>query len=410
MKKVLSILLVLMMLVPMTAIGDETKTLDMFWFTDGQETAAMLGLIAEYEAANPGVMINLIEVPFEDMSKKIMMSASGGEPPAIVRTTEGITSNCKDAYVDLADYIDNIDEVLAQFMPSIQSYFVQNGKVCALPTDVTANGLIYNKTAFDKAGVAVPTSPDNIWTWDEFVEDLRIVMEKGDVQYGLVIDNPSHRWSTMLYEFGGRFVSPEGPAFNSPEAIAAINLTKQMFDEDIIPKSTWLGGEDPNSLFRSGQVAAHMSGNWMLTNYRDNIKDFEWGVTYMPIQKNRSSVPGGKQLAVCAGSGVEQEAADFVKWVTSQEPNKKYCEESLFISPRLDNATLDYSFGSEFFAIFANELANTVDAAAYDWGFPGLAAAIGTELTYGMYEVMGGSRTAEDLVEAVDELSAPLFE
>ena len=409
MKKLLAILLVMLFILPAGVLAEDTKTLDMFWFTDGVETESMKGLIAEYESITPGVKINLIEVPFEDMSKKIMMSVSGGEPPALVRTTEGITSNCADAYVDLRDYIPDIDSVLADFLPSIQSYFVQNGKVCALPTDVTANGLIVNLTAFEKAGIQVPTSPDNIWTWDEFVEDLRIVMEKGGVQYGLVIDNPTHRWSTMLYEFGGRLVSPEGPAFNSPESIAAINLTKQLFDEGIIPKSTWLGGEDPNNLFRSGTVAAHMSGNWMLTNYNENIKDFEWGVTYMPIQKNRSSVPGGKQMAVCAGTGVEQEAADFVRWVTGTEANRKYCEESLFISPRLDNAELNYPFGSEFFAVFANELANTVDAAAFDWGFPGLAAAIGVELTNGMYEVVAGDRTAEDLVEAVDELSAPLF-
>ena len=410
MKKLLAVLLVLALALPVAALADDVKTLDMFWFTDGAETASMQGLIAEYEAANPGIKINLIEVPFEDMSKKIMSAASGGEPPAIVRTTEGITSNCSEAYVDLRDYLDDPDAVLAEFLPSIQSYFVQNGKICALPTDVTANGLIVNLTAFEKAGIKVPASPDEIWTWDEFVEDLRQIVACGAAQYGLVIDNPSHRWSTMLYEFGGRFVDENGPAFNSPESIAAINLTKQLFDEGLIPKSTWLGGEDPNNLFRSGTVAAHMSGNWMLTNYHENIKDFEWGVTYMPIQKNRSSVPGGKQLAVCAGTGVEKEAVAFVRWVTGQEANKKYCEESLFISPRLDNAELNYPFGSEFFAVFANELANTVDAAAHDWGFPGLAAAIGSELTNGMYEVIAGNRTAEDLVEAVDELSAPLFE
>ena len=338
------------------------------------------------------------------------MAASGGEAPALVRTTEGITSNCKEAYVDIADYVEDRDALLSQFMSSIQSYFVQDGKICALPTDVTANGLIYNKTAFDKAGVAVPTSPDDIWTWEEFIAALRTVMEKGGVTYGMVIDNPTHRWSTILYEYGGRLVSPEGPAFNSPEALAAIAMTKSLFDEGIVPKSTWLGGEDPNNLFRSGQVAVHLAGNWMLTNYRDNIKDFEWGVTYMPIEKNRSSVPGGKQLAACANTGVEKEAVDFILWVTGQEANKQYCEESLFISPRLDNAQLNYSFGSEFFAIFADELANTVDAAAYDWGFPGLAAKIGTELTYGMYDVVAGTRTAEDLVQAVDALSAELFE
>ncbi|MDO4741596.1 MAG: sugar ABC transporter substrate-binding protein [Eubacteriales bacterium] len=409
MKKFLSILLVLMLLIPAAAMADDVKTLDMLWFSDGAETDAMLKLIAEYEGLNPGIKINLLEVPFEDMSQKIMMSVAGGEPPALVRTTEGITSNVNEAYVDIGDYVEDKDALLAQFMSSIQSYFVLNGKICALPTDVTANGMIYNKTAFDKAGVAVPTSPDDIWTWDEFVAGVKTVMEKGGVQYGLVIDNPSHRWSTILYEFGGRFVTPEGPAFNSPEAIAAINLTKSLFDEGIVPKSTWLGGEDPNNLFRSGQVAVHLSGNWMLTNYRDNIKDFEWGVTYCPIEKNRSSVPGGKQLAACAGTGVEQEAVDFIVWVTGQEANKQYCEESLFISPRLDNAELNYSFGSEYFAIFANELANTVEAAAGDWGFPGLAAKIGTTLTEGMYEVVAGSLTAEELVEEVDALAAELF-
>lgn len=409
MKKILSILLVAMLLIPACVLADEVKTLDMLWFSDGAETEAMLKLIAEYESITPGVKINLLEVPFEDMSQKIMMSVAGGEPPALVRTTEGITSNVNEAYVDIGDYVEDKEALLAQFMTSIQSYFVLNGKICALPTDVTANGMIYNKTAFDKAGVAVPTSPDDIWTWDEFIAAVKTVMEKGDVQYGLVIDNPSHRWSTILYEFGGRFVSPEGPAFNSPEAIAAINMTKSLFDEGIVPKSTWLGGEDPNNLFRSGQVAVHLSGNWMLTNYRDNIKDFEWGVTYNPIQKNRSSVPGGKQLAACTGTGVEQEAVDFIVWVTGQEANKQYCEESLFISPRLDNAKLDYSFGSEYFAIFANELANTVEAAAGDWGFPGLAAKIGVTLTEGMYEVVAGSLDAEELVEEVDALAAELF-
>lgn len=409
MKKLLSLLLVLVLLIPAAAMADEVKTLDMLWFSDGAETEAMLKLIAEYETLNPNIKINLLEVPFADMSQKIMMSVAGGEPPALVRTTEGITSTVNEAYVDIGDYVEDKEALLSQFMASIQSYFVLNGKICALPTDVTANGMLYNKTAFDKAGVSVPTSPDDIWTWEEFIAAVRTVMEKGGVQYGLVIDNPSHRWSTILYEFGGRFVTPEGPAFNSEEAIAAINMTKSLFDEGIVPKSTWLGGEDPNNLFRSGQVAVHLAGNWMLTNYRDNIKDFEWGVTYCPIQKNRSSVPGGKQLAACAGTGVEQEAVDFILWVTGQEANKQYCEESLFISPRLDNAELEYSFGSEYFAIFANELANTVEAAAGDWGFPGLAAKIGTTLTEGMYEVVAGSLTAEELVEEVDALSAELF-
>ncbi len=382
----------------------EVKELDMFWFADGGETAAMEKLIEEYEGLNPNIQINLIEVPFDDMQNKILMSVSGGEAPAMSRTTESIISAVSEATIDFADYTDK-DELLSQFMPAIHNYFVLNEKVCAVPTDVTANGLIYNKTAFDAAGVEVPTSPEDIWTWDEFVVAVQTVVDSGAVQYGLVIDNPTHRWSTILYEFGGGFASEEGGILGNAEGVAAIEFTKSLFDQEIVPKSTWLGGEDPNNMFRSGQVAVHMSGNWMLTNYRDNITDFEWGVTYLPIQENRSSVPGGKQLTAFDGTGVEQESVDFITWVTAQEQNKQYCEESLFISPRLDNAELEYSFGSEYFAIFANELANTVPQASFDWGYPGLTAQFRTTLIDGFSEVISGDKTAQELADEVDAIT-----
>lgn len=385
-----------------TAAG-AVKELDVFWFADGGETAAMEKLISEYEGMHPEIKINLLEVPFEDMKNKIMMSVSGGEAPAMARTTESIISAVHEATVDFSDYVDDKDAFLSQFIGSLQNYYVVNGKICAVPTDVTANGLIYNKTAFDKAGVSVPTGPDDIWTWDEFVAALKTVMEKGGVQYGMVIDNPSHRWSTILYEFGGSIATEAGGNLSSPEGLAAIEFTKQLFDEGIVPKSTWLGGEDPNNMFRSGQVAAHLSGNWMLTNYRDNIKDFEWGVTYMPVKENRSSVPGGKQLTAFAGTGVEQEAADFILWVTGQEQNAQYCEESLFISPRLDNANLNYSFGSDFFAIFADELANTVPQASFDWGYPGLSAQMGAVLQEEFPQVISGDVTPAQLAQDVDD-------
>lgn len=399
---ILAVLMVFGFMMPASASEKEVE-LNVFWFADGAETDAMLGIIEAYEAITPGVKVNLLEVPFAEMSNKIMMAVSGGEPPAIARTTESILSVVNEATVDIADYMDK-DELLAQFMPSIYNYFVLNGKVCAVPSDVTANGMIYNKTAFDKAGVSVPSSPDDVWTWDEFMVALELVMEKGDVRYGMVIDNPTHRWSTILYEFGGRYISPEGPAFNSAEAVEAVTFTRDLFANNIVPKSTWLGGEDPNNMFRSGQVAVHISGNWMLANYRDNITDFEWGVTYMPKKANRSSVPGGKQLAAFANTGVEQEAVDFILFATSQEQNAAYCEQSLFISPRLDNASLNYSFGSEFFEVFANELANTVPEASYDWGYPGLFAYIGTELRDGMYDVVSGKVEPADYVKAIDDM------
>ena len=49
--------------------------------------------------------------------------------------------------------------------------------------DVTANGIIYNKTAFEQAGVEVPQSEEDIWTWEEYEEALKKVIEGSAVSY-----------------------------------------------------------------------------------------------------------------------------------------------------------------------------------------------------------------------------------
>ncbi|MES9143970.1 extracellular solute-binding protein, partial [Cutibacterium acnes] len=178
-----------------------------------------------------------------------------------------------------------------------------------------------------------------------------------------------------MYEFGASMLNEDGTkvVINSPEAVKAVEYFKKLHDEKIIPDSVWVGSENPNNLFRTGQVGVHLAGSWMLTNYRDNIKDFEWGVTYLPKEVQRSSVPGGKYIAAFNNSKVEEEAAKFIEYFTSKEVNEKYAKESLFLSPRLDNADIDYAFGKDYFKIFADELAVTDPKAGQDWSHPSLS-------------------------------------
>lgn len=380
---------------------EKEVVMDMIWWTDGNETVVMQELIDEYHALHPNITINLQEIAFDDLQTKLQMAISGGEAPALSRGTESTVSRMHDAMVDFSDYTD-VEALKAQYLESVDYLYKSGETVVAVPTEVTANGLIYNKTAFEKAGVEVPTGPDDIWTWDEFREALQKVMADGGVKYGMVIDNPSHRWSTMLYEFGGSLSCAEGGNLSSEESMNAIRFTKQLFDDGIAVSSIWLSGEDPNNLFRSGQVAAHLSGTWMIQNYDENIKDFEWGVTYMPIGTTRSSVPGGKNITAFKGTGCEQEAVDFILWVTAQEQNERYCKECLFVSPRKDNAAIEYPVRAEEFAIFADELANTVPEVGADFSMPGYAAVGFSDLQRLWPEVLANKLSPEDMAAEVD--------
>ena len=384
-----------------TAVPEKKKvTLDYVWFTDGIEGDVMKSIIQDYKADHSHVTINLIEVAYKDLDTKLKTMIAGGKPPALSRLTNS------GAYVnqalDLSPYVGDVNAFMSQFVESVKPYYYIDNKIVSVPMDVTANGLIYNKTLFDKANVAVPSSPDEVWTWTEFADALQQVKDKGGAKHGMVMDFTPHRWSTLLYQFGGSIFSDDGKSavINNENGVRAVEFFVKLHKDGLMPESVWLGGENPNNLFRTGTVAAHFSGNWMISNYKD-IDNFEWGITYAPKEVQRSSVPGGKYVMAFKGSGVEDEAAAFIQYLSSQEVNAKYTSKSLFISPRIDNAKLDYEFGADMFAVFANELNNTPANAANDWSRQDIIPKVQNDIRDSVVEVLMGSKTAKEAMDAV---------
>lgn len=380
----------------------EVKTLEVVWFSDGKEGESFLKLAEKYQQENPNIKIELIEVPYSDHENKIKNMINGKQAPALARLTN--VGPFMNQLVDLSQYVSEGEAFADNFNEGLK--FVYDGKIAAAPMDVTANGLIYNKTAFEQAGVSVPQSPDEIWTWEEWKTAMQTVMENSDCKYGLVFDKSSHRFSTLMYEAGGSLLTEDLSTanFNSAENRRAVSFFKELHDEQIIPDSVWLGSENPNNLFRTGQVAMHFAGSWMIANYKEEITDFEWGVTYLPKDAGRSSVPGGKYLAAFQGSGVEQEAADFIEWISKAENNAVYCQENSYLSQVKGNEELDYDYGSEFFAIFTNELTSTGPQPGAEWGYQDLTGVVQIDIREQLIDVLAGKTSVDDYLEDINDL------
>lgn len=390
---------------PKDSIGlDNSKkvTLDFLWFSDGVEGKVMKEIIKDYQAINQNVEIKLIEVAYQDLDTKLKRMIAGGEPPALARITD--TGNFADFAFDLTPYVEGEEEFTSQFLPAIKPYYVKENRIIAAPMDVTANCIIYNKSLFDKAGVQVPQTPEEVWTWDEFADALKTVKQKGGAKHGLLVDFTPRRYSTLVYQFGGSLMTEDGsaPAINNEKGVAALDYFIKLHKDTIIPESVWLGVEDPIKLFRSGQAAAHLSGNWMLSNYSD-IENFEWGVTYLPKKEIRSSVPGGKYIMGFKNTEVEDETADFIKYLASKKVNAKFNQESLLLSSRLDNNELNYEFGKEMYKIFSNELENTPVIAAEDWRNQEVISQISTEMRDYIIRALNGEVTSQEAMDAVAE-------
>lgn len=356
------------------AQGAEDVTLSVLWFNDGNESEVFMNTIADYLEANPNVSIDMQLVPFGDYEKRLKLMIAGGNPPDLARVTNNHVSMFADNLVPLNDRVANFDSVISGFNKGSLAFATRgDGKLVALPTEATANGMIVNVDLYRNAGINIKEF-SKTWTWDQWYDAMKKVVAANDgLEYGLGYDFSPHRWSTLLYEAGGRFVNEAGTAmaFDSPETVDALKFFKKLHDEELIPPSVWMGSENPQELFQAGLVASHIGGSWVINKYNSEIKDFEWAAVNMPKRKIRSSVAGGKFVGVFAGAENEDVALDLMLHFSDQKHNAMYCMETLNLSARTD-AAITYPSRNDDFNAMADDLAVTPAITAKDWKNPAL--------------------------------------
>ncbi|WP_165445092.1 ABC transporter substrate-binding protein [Gracilibacillus phocaeensis] len=376
-------------------------TLDVIWFSDGNEGDVFKEITDQYTEENPDVTFNIIDTPYDDLLTRIRTRVSGGDAPDLARIS-GI-NHVQDALLDLTPYLDDKDAFLDQFSDVAIPTVVRDDAVYGIPTDLTAHGLFYNKEYFEQAGVEVPASPDDVWDWAEFEAALQQVSDNSDARFGLAYDLSPSRYSTLIYQNGGSIFSEDQTSLtvNEPASVEALEYFQELHEKELIPSSIWLGGENPNSLFRSGQAAMHLSGNWNVQNYEENA-DFDWGVTYMPEGTQRSSVAGGKQMVGFEDSEHKEAVADFLLYFASQEVNEQFVSESSFLSTRKDNAEIEYDVRSEEMQVFADELSVTSQIPTLDWENPNMPA-VETLLTENVQKTLSGELNAQEAMDQIVE-------
>lgn len=365
---VITALLILAALVPGTLAAQGKKTLTVLWFNDANESEIFQKTMADYLAKNQNITIDLQVIPFKDYENKLKLMIAGGNPPDAARLAS--------AHVPLfANQLEPLsgkpvfDELAkGYFASSLALGMDEGGRILAMPTEATANGMIVNKTYFANAGIDVEKLSQT-WTWDQWVDAMRKVLKANSkAKYGITVDFSTHRFATFMYAAGGRFLSADGKSMNftTPEVLDSLNFFKTLHDDGLAPKSVWMGSENPQELFTSGLVASHVGGSWLINAYNKNIKDFEWAVVRMPKRKINSSVPGGKFIGTFKGSENKKEALDMIAAFSDKAHNEAYCRDTFNLSARKD-ANITYAARSKDFAVFTADLNATPAYTADDW-------------------------------------------
>jgi trehalose/maltose transport system substrate-binding protein len=235
--------------------------------------------------------------------------------------------------VDLKKYFKE-DEISKNFPRIIENNTV-GGKLASLPWFTDAGIFYYRTDLLEKYGYKEPPK-----TWEELAEAAKKIQEgerkdgkpdfHGFVFQGKASESVTCNAIEWIYSFnGGTIVEPDKKvSINNPDAIKALETAKGWVGT-ISPKGvTTYGEEEARNVWQAGNSA--FMRNWpyayALGNDPKSAIAGKFDVTVLPKGgdngKNAACL-GGWNLMVSAYSKAPEAAADLVRYLASEEQQKK---------------------------------------------------------------------------------------
>ncbi|WP_104180219.1 sugar ABC transporter substrate-binding protein [Arthrobacter sp. B0490] len=345
--------------------GDGTDTLTFTTWGSAAEEEGFRKGIAAFEAANSGTKVELNLVPYEQIFTNIDAQLQAGTAPDLFRVDYGTIGaySSQDQLLDLSGYFDTA--AAEEFLPAMWQAVQFDGKPFGVPHQTDTSALVYRTDLFEQAGItSVPDTLDSAWTWDEFrqvAEQLRGSIP--DDLYPFVYNwqlGGSTRWLSWLFQAGGRLFNDDltGSAIESDAGRKALEFTQGFFTDGLVPPSSSVKSSTyADDAFSAGTTAMAFVGNFVLPGLDENIKDFEWGATYLPRDERGACDLGGNALVATKSARNPELAAEFLKFMTQPEQMSDFCARAMEL-PTLNSLVgteLDYQTRPDIAGIFVEQ-------------------------------------------------------
>ncbi|NCC11957.1 MAG: sugar ABC transporter substrate-binding protein [Spirochaetia bacterium] len=336
MKKVLTIILVLsLVFTAVFANGTKEAAADasvgettLKWaLWDIASTTYYEPLIKAYEAKNPNVKIEMLDLGSADFMTMLQTQLSGGDSSIDVVTIKDIPgyNNLvkRNLLLNLNDKIKSEGVDLSLYGGTTDQISVDS-KLYGIPFRSDFWIVYYNKDVFDKAGVAYP---DNDMTFAEY-DALARKMTSG-TGANKVYGAHYHTWRSAVQLFGildGKNTIVGGTYdFLKPYYQMVLNQQKDGVVQDYATLKT--SSTHYSGVFYNNSVAMMNMGSWFIATLINQIEQGKtevqnWGLAKYP---HAEGVPAGTTLGTITSLGVsnaskkKDAAFDFVKFVTGPE-------------------------------------------------------------------------------------------
>ncbi|MBF2759058.1 MAG: extracellular solute-binding protein [Ectothiorhodospiraceae bacterium AqS1] len=338
-------------------------------YQEGNECDVIADIAKGYEAKS-GHSVITERVGYEVIRDQLENQLQTDAAPDLARVTN--LGGLNKYYLDLRPYFDTaeLEKQYSATLPWFQAPGGEDTGVYGWMTELTVTGPYVNVSMFDDAGVELPGEGA---TWDDWATALMEVKEALGIDAGLAMDRTTHRWAGPAFSHGAKFFDDKGHPILVDQGFREFAEKFVAWHENgLMPAEGWPAGQGTQyrnaaPLFLSGKVAMHMSGSWMIGNYSENIKDFEWRVVSAPCGTGGcGAMPGGSAIVALKSTQYPQAAAGFIEYMSRAENAEVYAARTKSITSHqgLQDAGVDYQDASPAVAAALSTYASSIGKAA----------------------------------------------
>ncbi len=333
MKKLVSLLLVLAMVMGATTFAlaqDTGKTVIQFWHSmSGKNGDALNKIVETFNASQDKVEVvaTFQGDYYTSIANAITAIASGTGPDLIQSGSDQVRllSDEEGIVANMFDFLNKDEGVwYDDFVPGfIESYVTNEGKyLSCLPMGCSTPVLYCNKTLLDKAGVAIPT------TWDEMEAACAKLVDGGYCKYGFAQPRDSwYFWMIVPNYSGQEIFSPDGLTLACREGgIAAYEFLQGLIKKNyFFPGPATDGGTIITQMMQAQECAFYITSIGSLGSQETAAQagGYELVVSGVP-GKTVASVPSGGNSMVILESGKKDAAWQFMKYLYTSEDGIAY--------------------------------------------------------------------------------------
>ena len=400
MRKLFAVLLTLCMVFSFVSFASAEDVTITFAFWDNNQEPGMKAIAEAYEAAHPGVKIEVQVTPWGEYWTKLEAAAMGGSMPDVF----WMHSNQFFKFVNAGTLLPlDFEYDYTPYPAGVTALYTFNDVHYAVPKDYDTIALVYNKEIFDNAQIAYP---DDTWTWDTLLETAKKLTdtEKGIYGFGAPNDRQSG-YLNLIYQNEGFAFEDGKSGYDQAATQEAIQWWVDLQKvHQVSPSQESFVDMGVDDQMQAGKLAMCFTGSWMMSSYTNNelFKD-KFDLAVLPQGKKRASIYNGLGYAGAANTKYPEVVKDFIQFCGTEEANKLQAEKKAAIPAY---AGTEHYFTDNFSTI---NIACYPEMIAYGVQYPfspnkSLWEPQEEEL---MNEVYAGSKTVE---EACNELHAIIVE